>query len=247
MQHWAKTPMLSFANRQNHWSRRATEVLCSPLLLAERLARRCGFARFARNQRGETMLEFAFVAPMLILLMLTIVDLGIMLTSQSVLNGATQNAARLIRTGQIEATSVSCQGASTSIGQFQCALCTQMASVMSYSSCTSQVLFEVNSYNSCTGTCPTGSGFGAVSFSACTQNANSTGNGTACNFTPGSGTQIVGVRVVYNRSFIVPWVGQCLTLGACWFGTGTRASSGTPTAVPLTSTAVFQNEPFPSS
>ena len=77
-------------------------------------------------------MEFAFVAPMLILLMLTIIDLGIMLTSQSVLNGAAEYAGRLIRTGQLQDGKYTCQGSTTSIAGFQCALCTQMAPVMSY-------------------------------------------------------------------------------------------------------------------
>src|ERR1700730_10699067 len=67
-----------------------------------RQRRRC-FAIFHRGigEGGETMLEFAIVAPMLILLMLMIIDLGIMLMSQSLLDGAARDAARLVRTGQI--------------------------------------------------------------------------------------------------------------------------------------------------
>jgi hypothetical protein len=45
---------------------------------------------------------------------------------------------------------------------------------------------------------------------------------------------------------MVPWVGACLTGGACWFGLGTGgAGPGTDSAV-LTSTVIFMNEPFPS-
>jgi Flp pilus assembly protein TadG len=208
---------------------------------------RSGLLRCTVNQSGETMMEFAFVAPMLFLLMLTIIDLGIMLTSQSVLNGAAEYAGRLIRTGQLQDGKYTCQGSTTAVAGFQCAVCTQMGPVMSYSNCISQVLFEVNSYSSCVTSCTSTTGFGAVSFSACAYNANATGTGTVCPFSPGTSTNIVAVRVVYNRSFIVPWVGRCLTLGQCWMGLGTAQGTGTPTSVPLISTQVFQNEPFPAT
>ena len=72
------------------------------------------------------------------------------------------------------------------------------------------------------------------------------GNGAVCNWEPGKSTQIVGVQATYNRKFIVPWVDRCLTTGACWFGMGTRGpAGGASNTVPLISTVVFKNEPFP--
>jgi Flp pilus assembly protein TadG len=228
-----------FAARQGlPWVRRRTPVGSPP---------RPFWHRLAADQRGTSMLEFAMVGPMLVLLMMVIVDLGIMLTTQSMLDGAARDAARLIRTGQVAASS-------NPLSTFQTLLCSDMSPVMSTSTCQSQVLFEVNCYTSGTvsGCLTTNLGFGAVSFSGCTYNqgqAGAAGSGTQCNFNPGSSTTIVGVRVTYNRKFIVPWVGRCLTGGACWFGMGTSGASGTGggNAVPLVSTVVFQNEPFPAS
>jgi Flp pilus assembly protein TadG len=54
------------------------------------------------DDSGATGVEFTIVAPPLLLLLLTIVDLGMMLTTQSLLDGAARDAARLIRTGQAQ-------------------------------------------------------------------------------------------------------------------------------------------------
>lgn len=193
---------------------------------------RRNLAALLRSDSGNTLLEFAFVAPLLVLLLVMIVDLGLMLTAQSLLNGAAQDAARLVRTGQIYA-----QG--NSITPFENQICADMAPIMSTSSCQSNIIFEVQTFTS----------FGSVSFTPCTQTSYQSGSGTVCSFSPGAADQIVGVRVTYNRSFMIPWVGGCLTPGgSCWFGPGTKAATPqTASTVPLMSTFVFQNEPFPSS
>jgi Flp pilus assembly protein TadG len=185
---------------------------------------------FRIGERGETLVEFAMVAPMLLLLLLIIVDLGLMLTTQSLLDGAARDASRLIRTGQVSA-------AGNTVTTFQTLLCSDMKPVMSTATCDSQVVFEVQTF----------SNFGNVAFTPCTRNQGQTGSGTVCNFTPGTANQIVGVQVTYNRPFMIPWVGRCLTRGACWFGPGTGSGSGAGSStVPLISTVVFENEPFPS-
>lgn len=182
------------------------------------------------SERGEVLIEFAMVAPLLFLLLLTIIDLGLMLTTQSLLDGAARDAARLIRTGQVQTTA-------SPIATFQNLLCADMSPIMSTATCQSQVIFEVQVF----------SDFGAVSFTPCTRSEDESGSGTACSFAPGIASQIVGVRVTYNRPFIIPWVGACLTGGSCWFGLGTVGGTSTGTNVaPLTSTVVFRNEPFPS-
>jgi Flp pilus assembly protein TadG len=182
------------------------------------------------DDSGATFIEFAIVGPPLLLLMLTILDLGIMLTTQSLLDGAARDAARLIRTGQVQS-----QGNAKTT--FQNLLCSDMSPVMSVATCQSDVLFEVQVF----------SDFGSVSFTLCTQDTDSSQAGY-CAFNAGIANQIVGVQVTYNRSFIVPWVGACLSGGSCWFGLGTTNGSNPGTnSVPLVSTAIFQNEPFPSS
>jgi Flp pilus assembly pilin Flp len=45
---------------------------------------------FTRDERGAAAIEFAFVAPMFLLLLLVIAELGLTLATQSVLDGATR-------------------------------------------------------------------------------------------------------------------------------------------------------------
>jgi Flp pilus assembly protein TadG len=186
------------------------------------------FRHLAYDRTGAVAVELAFVGPPFLLLLLGIFELGLTLTTQSLLDGAVRDAARLIRTGQV-------QTQNSPITVFQNLLCSDMSAIMTVSQCNSQIIFEVQVFTS----------FGTVSFTPCTFNANQTGTGTACQFSPGTGSQIVGVQASYPRPFIIPWVGACLSGGGCWAGlgttNGTNPGSGTVT---LTSTVIFQNEPF---
>ena len=169
----------------------------------------------------------ALVGPLFFLLLLTIIDLGLMLTNQSLLDGAARDAARLIRTGQV-------QTANSPISAFQNLLCADMSAVMSSATCTADIIFEVQTFSS----------FGSVSFTPCVLNNNQTGTGTVCSFNAGAGGDIVGVRATYSRSFIVPWIGACLTGGSCWTGGTTGGSNPGTGTVKLVSTVIFRNEPF---
>jgi Flp pilus assembly protein TadG len=191
------------------------------------------FRRFARDDRGITMVEFALVGPLFIFLLLAIIELGLTMLTQFVLDGATRSAARLIRTGQL-------QGQASPITAFQNTVCGQLDALLPTANCGgggATVLFEVQNFPN---------GFASINLPACTQNANQAGNGTPCPFQPGTGGQVVAVRVSYPRPYLVPWVGQCLTTGNCYIGLG----GGAPTAfapsytTDLVSTVVFQNEPF---
>jgi Flp pilus assembly protein TadG len=186
----------------------------------------------SQDEKGAVAVEFAFVAPMFLLLLLVIVELGLTLTTQSVLDGATRDAARLIRTGQI-------QSQTSPITAFQTQLCSEMASLMTVTKCDSSVIFDVEVPPSSNNT------FGGLSFTSCSLNNNQSGSGTKCNFATTNGGQIVGVRATYTRSFIIPWVGACLSGGSCWTGPGSAGGSNAGTGgITLTSTVVFRNEPF---
>jgi Flp pilus assembly protein TadG len=186
------------------------------------------FRRLARDSIGAIALEMALIGPLFFLLMLTIVDLGLMLANQSLLEGAARDAARLIRTGQV-------QTATSPITTFQNLLCSDMSSMMTTAQCTANIIFEVQTFTS----------FGSVSFTPCVRNNNdTTGTGTACSFTAGSGGDIVGVKASYNRPFFVAWVGACLSGGSCWTGGTTGGSNPGTGSVSLVSTVIFRNEPF---
>lgn len=188
------------------------------------------FRRFARDRKGAVGVEMALVGPPFLLVMLALLDFGQTMLTQSVLDGAARDAARLIRTGQV-------QTSGNPISTFQTLLCSDMSSLMTTATCDANVLFEVQTFSS----------FGSVAFTACTRNNNQTGTGTACAFTPGNASQIVGVQVSYARPYIVPWVGACLTGGDCWTGMGSASGTQGTQTTTLMSTVIFQNEPFGTS
>ena len=69
--------------------------------LLSKLGRRNG-RRFSRNERGVTAIEFAMVAPVFFLLLGSIMETGIMLFTEYVIQTSVQDAARLVRTGQAQ-------------------------------------------------------------------------------------------------------------------------------------------------
>jgi Flp pilus assembly pilin Flp len=178
------------------------------------------FGRFIHDQQGAVAAEMAVIAPLFVLMLLSIVEMGLTLFSQSVLDGAARDAARLIRTGQV-------QGAQNPAGTLQNLVCSRVSMLMTCSN----VIIDVQQFPN----------FGAVAFQNCAPPQN------PCPFQPGQGGQVIGLRLTYNRQFLVPWVGACLTGGPCWLGPFTGNPNGVATnQAVLRSTVVFQNEPFPA-
>jgi Flp pilus assembly protein TadG len=173
--------------------------------------------RLFRNERGAVAVEMALIGPPFLVTLLSIIELGLILTTQALLDGAGRDAARLIRTGQVSA-------AGNTIGTFQTLLCGDMSMLLSTSNCTNNVLINVVS-----STTPTN--FAGLSFASCGSNAGA-GGPNPCPFNAGNPGDIVAVQVSYNRPFIVPWVGNLLSI----------ASNSQNTL--LQSTVVFRNEPF---
>jgi Flp pilus assembly protein TadG len=180
-----------------------------------------------RDARGSVAVEMAIVGPLFIVMMLTMIEVALTLLSQSVLNAATQDAARLVRTRQIVSAG--------DIGAFQQKLCADLSAVLINATCDGNVVFDVEPFSR--------AGAMFAHDPPCTRNANAGGSGVACPFDVGGGGQIVGVQVRYWRPFLVPWVGGCLSGGSCWFG-GAPAQGSSPGVggVLQTSVAVFRDE-----
>ena len=109
------------------------------------------FRRFGRDERGATFMEFALVGPMFIFLLLAIIEIGLTMLTQFVLDGGARTAARLVMTGQVQG--------SGGVGAFQTALCSQVETMIP--SC-SGVLFEVQTF----------ANFSSINFSPCNTDAN---------------------------------------------------------------------------
>src|ERR1700719_2277913 len=92
-----------------------------------------------RDESGAVAVEMAIVGPPFILMLLAVVEIALTLTTQSVLDGATRDATRLLRNGQIAfAGSVDQQAA-----LFQRALCDGLGTLFTRSRCDGNVLFSV--------------------------------------------------------------------------------------------------------
>jgi Flp pilus assembly protein TadG len=146
---------------------------------------RMGLRSLARNRSGVTALEFAFVAPVFLTLTCMIMEVGLLMFSQSVLDGAVRNAARLIQTGQVQ---VNDGSTDTS---FQAMLCSVFNSPLL--DCRGLV-WSVQAADS----------FGALA--AIDQTPP-----TQSSFVPGGPGQAVAVRVVYTQAALLPFVGKLLS------------------------------------
>lgn len=147
-------------------------------------------AALPRDNRGAFAVEFAAVAPFFFLLLLGILELAIMVFVQAVLDGSARDAARLIRTGQVQ-TSANPQTT------FQTLLCNDMAVLVGCSN----LVFNVQSY-------PTVNAAATSLAQPIQRDAN--GNPINVTFTPGGASQVVTVQVMYNRPFFTTLVGQYL-------------------------------------
>lgn len=147
-------------------------------------------AALPRDASGAFAIEFGVVVPVFLLLLLGIIELGMMVFVQSVLDGAARDAARLVRTGQVQANGNPQQ-------TFQTLLCNQMAALVGCAN----LLFNVQTFASFTAA--------QTGLSQPIQ-VDKNGNPINLSFTPGGASSIVTVRVMYNRPFYTTLVGQWL-------------------------------------
>jgi Flp pilus assembly protein TadG len=74
----------------------------------------------AEQQRGSAAIEFAMIAPVFFLFMFGIIETGVIYFAQSTLTNAVEDAARMVRTGQLKGT--------LTADQMKEAVCTDFAS-----------------------------------------------------------------------------------------------------------------------
>jgi Flp pilus assembly protein TadG len=130
---------------------------------------------FAGATRAATAVEFAIVAAPFIALLMAILQIGVVFIAQQVLQTATNQAARLIMTGQA-------QSGNMTAAQFQQTVCTDATSLFSCSG----IFVNVQTFSSFSGVAMT----------------NPVQNGTFSNanlqYTPGGSGDIVVAQVFYQ-------------------------------------------------
>ncbi len=170
------------------------------------------------------------VGPLFILMMLAIVEMGLTLTTQAVLDGAARGAAQRIRSGSIAAAG----GVTEQIAVFRAALCGDLSVLPTAASC-DDVAFDVQPFTAA-------SSDPFASDGSCAGAPGSPGAGGGCAFDLGAAGQIIRVEVQYRRPFILPWIGACLSGGSCWMGVGTDNGSNPSSAAMLhRSVAIIRN------
>jgi len=137
------------------------------------------------DNRGAVAVEFALIAPIFLLMIVMTFELGLVLLTQSALDNAAQNAARLILTGQAQTGG----GAAA----FKSQLCADVGILIPCASLQYNVQ-AANSFSALNGTVTT----------------DASGNMTGGQFSPGTPGQSVLVQVGYNRTYITGWVGSIL-------------------------------------
>ena len=106
-----------------------------------RATRRVGFlARFARDRRGSTAIEFAALAIPFALLVFAILESCLSFAGQEVLTNATDDLARQLRTGQLKANAVTVESLKTKI-------CDRL-NVLTVNDCTNRLKIDLRNYAS---------------------------------------------------------------------------------------------------
>lgn len=142
-----------------------------------------------RDDRGSVVTEFAMVAPPFILLMMGIIELSVMFFTGSVIEGATKEAARTIRTGQV-------QSEADPVTAFQNQLCDALFNVID---CT-KVIYNVQTYGS----------FNAVNMPI---EVDQDGEIINSGFSPGGSGAVTVVRAIYRWEYTTPLIGDLITAG----------------------------------
>ena len=141
------------------------------------------FGRFLRSRCGVTMVEFALVGPLFLLLSFAICDNGLVLFMQTVLDNATREAARQIELGKVQLS-----GDSDGTGLFKTTLCNNLGGLIPCNS----LQWRVQSSN--------------VSFASMSATVTQNGSGqmATTGFSAGTAQSYVLVQVGYTQPYFIP-------------------------------------------
>lgn len=146
--------------------------------------------RLGADEGGSAVVEFALIVPVLIFLLMAIFQIGLVFTAGQVLEDATTEAARTIRTGQV-------QKAGTAQSVFRDNFCSRVKVFLSCSS--GNLLIDIKALPSS----------GSVDLSwPINLDGSFAGTGS---YAPGAKEETVLVRVFYQYPVWIPFVGESMT------------------------------------
>ncbi|WP_428409263.1 TadE/TadG family type IV pilus assembly protein [Hyphococcus sp.] len=180
---------------------------------AEKAARR----GFGKDSRGSTAIEFAIVAPLFLMCMFSIFEIGWFFFANSIVDAAVGDAARRIKTGQVQKSFGDMDDKYDEMFEDICNI------LDVFGACDTRLTVEVDTF---------------ASFSALVADTTPAtcadappDDVAAIPFNPGDELQIVRVRICYLYTTLNPAIGVNLSEP----GTNKRR---------LISTAIFRNEPY---
>lgn len=148
---------------------------------------------FRKREDGSTAIEFSLLCFPFVTLLLGIIEICYVFACATILEGSLTDAARLIRTGQIQD-----QAVSDPQEMFQNALCDAVPIIVNCD----QVQYEVISIDSSTGFA------GATALGA---QFDGDGQFVPRGFNPGGVSDVVLVRAVYQYPMMTPLISQLMT------------------------------------
>ena len=151
---------------------------------------RGGLLRFARAKGGATAVELALVATPFFMMLFGLVELGLIFMVSSSLENATAEAARTIRTGQLQT------GATPTAASFKSTICANFGWMQA--DCAANLSVDVRTFAT------------FASVTAPQPITNNTFNAGALTFAPGGPNDIVVVRAYYQWPLIAPLMSQAM-------------------------------------
>jgi Flp pilus assembly protein TadG len=148
--------------------------------------------RPAANTSGSAAIQFAIVAPVLLLFLMGIIETGVLFLAQSSLQNAADDTARMVRTGQAQANGMT-------DAQYIATVCGEMAGLISSASCNSNLLVDMRAYST----------FASAQYTN-VMKQNGTVDTSKLQFVSGSACDIVLVRVFYPWSIMTPLMAPLL-------------------------------------
>lgn len=174
-------------------------------------------ASFLRNTRGATAVEFAMVAPIFLLMLGVILETGLMLFTEYVLQTSVQDAARWVRTGRA-------QEAKLSATQFKAKVCETAGLMINCNSKVTVYLASAANFTALNTLVPSYLSIGAKS----------DGTTDPQPFSCGGPSEAVALIATYDWEFTIPYF---MDFFGNISGNKKRRMAGF---------AMFKNEPFPS-
>ncbi|HEY1613538.1 MAG TPA: TadE/TadG family type IV pilus assembly protein [Rhizomicrobium sp.] len=135
---------------------------------------------------GSAVIEFAVLAPIMCLFLFGIIETGVIFYAQSTLQNAADDAARMVRTGQMQS-----QGMSET--QFVAQICTEMSGLMSTTTCNANMQIDMRAFSS----------FASANFGNVTK-ANGSIDTTKLQFAAGGACDVVLIRAFFPWTIMTP-------------------------------------------